>query len=179
MRRSCNVPRNSSCSSVGLASVTKQEDRLIPLRGVIARDAPLPLAPTGRPPRGSSLPCSLSMSERTCAGLRSSSRPPPLAHLLSATPSWPPRLPCPRAPGTGPSLVFTTRLSPRLVRPAPALSTSQTCSTSLAGSTPTKFTRRGLHCFAGSPPARCQVAHTHAALLATQEEWETASHQDG
>ena len=79
--------RSSSCSSAGLASDTKPEVHLTPLREVIVRDAPRPLAPTGRPPLGSFPPCSPSTSKRTCDGLRSSFRLP-TSHLAP-----PPALP--------------------------------------------------------------------------------------
>ena len=139
MRRFCNVLRSSSCLSADLASDTKPEVPLTLLREVTARDAPQPLAPTGRPPLGSFPPCSPSTSKTTCAGLRSSCRLPTLVHLPTATlGSWLPLLRCRKAPGTGPFLAYTTRLSPLLVRLAPALSTSPTCSTSRAGFTPTR-----------------------------------------
>ena len=171
--------RSSSCSSAGLASDTKPEVHRTPLREVIARDAPRPLAPTGRPPLGSFPPCSPSTSKRTCAELRSFFRLPTSVHLPTVTRTWLSHLHCRKAPGTGPFQVCTTRLSPLLVRLAPALSTSLTCSTSRAGFTPTRSMQRCPHYVAGSPQARCLPppgGHTYAALLATQEEWQTAPH---
>ena len=82
--------RSSSCSSAGLASDTKPEVHLTPLREVIVRDAPRPLAPTGRLPLGLFPPCSPSTSKRTCAGLRSFFRLPTSVHLPTVTRTWPP-----------------------------------------------------------------------------------------
>ena len=106
---------------------TKPVVHLTPLREAIARDALQPLAPTGRPPLGSFPPCSPSMSKRTCVGLKSFFRPPTLVHLPTLILTWLPLLHCQSAPGTGPSLVYTTRLSPLLARPALVPSTSLTC----------------------------------------------------
>ena len=169
--------RSSFCSSAGLESDTKPEVHLTPLRGVIARDAPRPLASTGSPPLDSFPPCSPSTSKRTCAGLRSPFRLPTSVHLPTATRTWLPFLHCRKAPGTGPFQVCTTWLSPLLVRLAPALSTSLTCSTSRAGFTPTRSMQHCPHYFAGSPQARClpPPGGSHARV-ATQEEWQTAPH---
>ena len=113
----------------------------------------------------------------TCSEVASASGHP--VRLPTVTRTWLPLLHRRKARWTGPFQDCTTRLSPLLARPAPALSTSLTCSTSRAGFTPTRSMRRCPHYFAGSPQARClprQVAHTHPALLATQEEWQTAPH---
>ena len=148
--------RSSSCSSAGLASDTKPEVHLTPLREVIVRDAPRPLAPTGRLPLGLFPPCSPSTSKRTCAGLREllpTSDLGPTAHSDPnlAPPPAPPESTWDR-PFSGLHYTALTAPGPEL---APALSTSPTCSTSRAGFTQTRSMRRCPHYFAGSPQARC------------------------
>ena len=128
---------------------------LTPLSEAIARDAPLLLAPIGRPPLGSFPPCFPSMSKRTCVGLKSSFRPPTLVLLPIVILTWLPLLHFQSPPGTGPSLVCTTRLSLLQVRLGLVLSTSLTCSMFRAGFMLTRFMQRCPLCFAGSPQAPC------------------------
>ena len=124
--------------------------------GVTVRDVPQLLAPTGRPPRGLSPPCSPSLNRRTRAGPRSSFRPPTLARPLTVILTWLPLLPCQSPPGTGHSLACTTtQLSLLLARPGHAQSTSQTCSMSRAGFMLTRFMLHYPRCFAGFPLAPC------------------------
>ena len=65
--------------------------------------------------------------KRTCAGLRSFFRLPTSVPLPTVILTWLLLLYCQIAPGTGPSLVCTMRLSLLLARLAPVLSTSPTC----------------------------------------------------
>ena len=61
-------------------------------------------------------------------------------------------------------------------------STSLTCSVCLGGSMPTSSTRHiggVLPYFCWHASSRRAMAHTHATLLATQEKWQSETHQDG
>ena len=157
MRRSCNASRNSSCSSARQGSGANPVVRLTPLSEATARDALQLLALTGKPPRGLSPPCSLSMNRRTRAGPKSSFRPPTSVRLPTVILSWLLLLLCQSPPGIGLSLDCITRLSLLLARPEHAQSTLQTCSTSRAGFMPTRFMLRYLRCFAGFLLAPCPL----------------------
>ena len=179
LRRSCSALRNSSCSSARQASGANPVVRLTRLSEATVRDALQVLAPTGKPPQGSSLPCFPSLNRRTCAGPKSSFLPPTLVCLPIVILTWLPLLPCQNPLGTGPSLDCTMRLSLLLARPGLVQSTSQTCSMSRAGFMLTRFM---LRCFAGFLLALClllpsgSLGHGSAGNARKRQ---AASHQDG
>ena len=106
--------RSSFCSSARLASDAKPVVHLTPPSEAIARDAPQLLAPIGRPPLGSFLPCSPSMSKRMCFGLRSFFRPSTLVHLPTVILAWPPP---PALPFSGLHYAALTAPGPTGTRP--------------------------------------------------------------
>ena len=156
--------------------------RLTPLSGATVRDVPQLLAPTGKPPRSLSPPCSLSLNRRTRAGLKSSFPPSTLVRPPTVILTWLPLLLCQSPLGTGHSLACTMRLSLLLPRPGHAQSTLQTCSMSRAGFTSTRSMLRSPRCSAGSPLAPClllpggSLGHGSAGSARKRQ---AASNQDG